>query len=263
MRSMFAVSAATILVFLAVFSAVPPTAAEPLVILGEDRTDIPGTVGQQTVSLLGEPFDGGAAFMKALYLHIDTGGPATDVALMLPSPTGSGYGPSLALRDFTGDGIPEAFVTASTGGSGGIVNALVVSLISTRNCVIFDSGTSIAPTFSGTIGADGIVHLLIEETRETHTFTRPKGTTSHRRSASPDTGERTDIELWGGSYGSLAPVDSDGDGVFELRGIQQVRGESNADRVAVIRSILAWSRDGWEVVETEVVPLGRDGRPVE
>ena len=256
MRSMFAVSAATILVFLAVFSAVSPTAAEPLVILGKDRADIHDTGGRRTISLLGEPFGDGAAFMKALYLHIDTGDPANDVVLMLPSPTGSGYGPSLALRDFTGDGIPEAFVTASTGGSGGIVNALVVSLTGTRHRVIFDSGTSTAPTFSGTIGADGTAHLLIGETRETHTFTRQSPVTS-------DAGEGKKIDLWGGSYGLIEPVDMDGDGVFELRGVQQVRGASNADRVAEIRSILAWSRDGWEVREAVVAPLGRDGRPVE
>ena len=263
MRVMIAVSVAASLVVIVILAAASPSVAEPLVILDDGRADILGAGDPQTVTLLGEPFGGGASFIKALCLHIDTVDPASDVALMLPSPSGSGYGPAMVIRDFTGDRIPEVFVTASTGGSGGIVNALVVSFDGNRPRVIFDSGTSMKPTFSGIIGEDGTLRLYIEEAQETHLIPLSDRGPSSRDNSSLETGDRKEVEVWGGSYGLLEPVDRDGDGVFELRCIQQVRGASNADRVAEIRSILSWSQGGWEVLETEVVPLGPDGRPVE
>ena len=129
--------------------------------------------------------------------------------------------------------------------------------------MIFDSDRINIPDFSGIIGTDGTVRVRLDDTGTVHVITPDARMEIRRNRAGTRSSEQKEIKLWGGSYGLLAPVDRDGDGVFDLRCIQQVRGESNADRVAEIRSVLAWSKGAWEVVETEVAPLGPDGRPVE
>lgn len=212
--------------------------------------------GLERVMLVGVPGAEPSAFMERLYFIVLDEGEKADIFTPLPETSGSGYDADMALRDFTGDGLADVFVRAGTGGSGGIVNGLVYAYAGGAASKIFDTSENTPPAYSGE---------LIDGYKATLTLPAPEQTIeldlSDRKAAYDEMGVYQEgvvakaTELWGEAYGWLDPVDADGDGVYELRVVQQVRATSNADRVAEIASVLDYHEWGWTVTSSEVTPL--------
>lgn len=99
------------------------------VILQDALANLTGKGRKDLIYLVGIPFDKGAAWMKSLYLVVvdrrQNASPNRGYAL--------GFGglevSELLVRDFTGDGKKEVLVTAPTGGSGGLNQYALVSLL--------------------------------------------------------------------------------------------------------------------------------------
>ncbi|MCD6308231.1 MAG: hypothetical protein J7M24_04460 [Candidatus Latescibacteria bacterium] len=234
-------------------NSVPPNA----IVIATALAHVISTEAVHTVSLLGEPFDGRSLFMKSLYITVGKEGAAPDIAMKLPRDAGNGYEPRMYTVDFSGDGCDDVLMTAATGGSGGIQNGLVCSFCGASPCILFTTARPAIPRYKGAFEPNWKARLTVIETGESSVIDLSGRKEWYRETGVYDDSGRLlkEVELWGGGYGWIEPVDIDGDGVFELKGIQTAKGVANVDNIAHIESILRWDGGEWEIVTVTITPV--------
>lgn len=222
----------------------------------ETRIIIAGTSIQSprlnplSITLYGIPFDNRRLFMTELYLQAGDSEP-----VKLPAKSGNGYEPRMLTCDFTGDGVDEILITASTGGSGGIVNGIICSIGDDGDIItIFDTGNGVLTPVTGrfTDGYRASINILdttvVIDLSDRKEYYEKSGVYSNRR----PTGA---YEPWGDPYGLILPEDTDGNGICELACWQSVSGAAHVDRIALIKSVLSWTTAGWEITALDISPL--------
>jgi len=234
-----------------------PILPEGFMVLAEVRGDLDGDGRQETVRLTGR----GAAdsgFREDFGLLV---GPASQL-WPLPGIASNGYRPTLLIADVTGDGHGEVVMTANTGGSGGMVAALVATVSPGDGhwefASIFDSESPAVPRFGGSL-ADGFVAHLSVAAPGLDRFDQQLDLTGRRgfylESGAYDAAGKLQrsVEIWGDGLMALAPA-TDGPG---LRLIQQPRGVANVDRLAEVHTLLVWRDGGWLAADLVVRPPGQ------
>lgn len=210
----------------------------------------------ERVLLAGIHEAGLTAIVRKLQLIVQDGGDKADIVTPLAEGSAEGYQPEIMLRDFTGDGLADVFVRAATGGSGGIYNAVIYSYAGGIAAKVFDTAVNAPPVFRGSLidGYKATLHVEVPATDVELDLSDRRALYDELEVYNEGVVAKP-TELWGEAYGLIEPVDSTGDGTFELRVVQQVRATSNADRVAEITSILDFVEGSWTVIASEVKPL--------
>jgi hypothetical protein len=230
-----------------------------LVLLTTASADLDRDGAADTVRLLGRADDPDSPFRDHLTLMMAT----APRLWLLPSEASAAYEPRLALVDVTGDGRPEAIVTGSSGGSGGMVIAAVVMIVPHgdrwrfRN--VYDTATGPWPELGGELVAGQSAELVVrapglEPQRQTLDLA---GRYAGLGDQGPydETGElREPVALWGEGLMAVEPVRL-ANGRPALRVVQQVRGVSNADRLATVATTLVWEKAAWTAHEVQIEPL--------
>lgn len=171
----------------------------------------------------------------------------------------SGYEPSVeAIVDFTGDGKPEVFIGAATGGSGGYSTYAVIDFNQNKPVNILTPDVAEGLKIKGQY-LDGFkAKITLEETKETFQVDLSARSAEYIEKGVYDKagkflgiGEGTDLanEIFGYPFGSLEAVDWDGDGVSELSGIQRLIGVDNTERLSEVTSRLRYENGSWKLLE--------------
>jgi len=251
-------TASLLLLFLTACSKAPQhSVPEGFTVLATVQGDLDGDNHPEAIRLVGRPAMPDSPFQEDLSLLVGT------TLWPMPTAAASGYEPMLKVLDITGDGRDEVLVVASTGGSGGMVNAAVMQASPAhrqwRFHTIFDSQSNLVPRFSGSFEDGFTAHLIVES---------PGG---HREIATIDLAGRLDqyleikvydaagsllkpVDIWGAGLMGLEPVINDS-GPRGLRLTQQARGASNADRLAVITTVITYQGDTWSTTSLEITPV--------
>ena len=169
-----------------------------------------------------------------------------------------GYAPRIEARNFVSPGRAEIFMSLDSGGSGGLGNYFVMELTRDRRLhYLFDSGTNEAPQVIGSFmdefraevsvvgaGVQSLVDLISR--RDEY---EKQGVYAAR------TGKlKNPVNLMGGGYSALTAIDSDNNGIDELRGVQQMSGTSHADRIASVVYTMAYRDGKWELLNARIEP---------
>lgn len=237
-----------------------PALPEGMSVLAEIRGDLDGDGRQEIVRLAGRG-DEDSLFRKDLCLVV---GPTSHL-WPLPSAASSGYQPTLLLIDVTGDGHDEVVMTAATGGSGGMVAAMVATVSCGNDrwefTGIFDSESRAIPRFGGSL-ADGFVAFLEVTAPGLDRLDQQLDLAGRRdfylqSGAYDEAGKlQKPVAIWGDGLMALEPVAPTADGPG-LRLIQQPRGVANVDRLAEVHTLLVWRDGGWLAVDLVVRPPGQ------
>lgn len=231
---------------------------EGFVVLAEIHGDLDGDGGQETVRLAGRGVEG-SSFRDDLCLVVEP----ESRRWPLPDAASSGYDPVLRLTDVTGDGRSELVMTSATGGSGGMVAAMVATVSRVDEhweiTSIFDAESHALPRFGGAL-ADGFVANL-EITAPGMGRQNQQLDLAGRREFYLESGVYDEagklqkpVEIWGDGLMGLEPVAA-GAGGPGLRLIQQPRGAANVDRLAEVRTLLVWRDGDWLAADLVVRPL--------
>ncbi|WNC13953.1 hypothetical protein [Brevibacillus brevis] len=167
-----------------------------------------------------------------------------------------GYEGELTLADFTGDHVADAFVKTATGGSGGIYSHVIATFADKQGQVIFgekeNEGIKYEGAFVNGFKVEGKgTHLdkplTVDVSGNKDLYVAAKVyDQGGKLVASPE-----DLSVYSYPFGSLTPIDMDGNGTFELVGEQRIVGINNTDTVSNIRSVWGFGADGkwnpWEV----------------
>lgn len=226
-------------------------------VLATAQGDLDGDHRPETVRLVGRSAMPDSPFQEDLSLAVGT------TLWPMPTAAASGYEPSLMVVDITGDGRDEVLVVASTGGSGGLVAAAVMRASPAnrhwRFHTIFDSESSLVPKLSGSFEEGFTANLIVDSPggrceiatldlasrRDHYLETKVYDATGSLLKA---------VEIWGEGLMGLEPMINEGE-PQGLRLTQQARGVSNADRLAVITTVISRQGDTWSTTSLKITPV--------
>ncbi|WP_211748816.1 VCBS repeat-containing protein [Paenibacillus sp. Marseille-Q4541] len=185
---------------------------------------------------------------------------STGAELTFPLPENSGYSPTLFAGDFTGDHIPDLFISIQSGGSGAMTYNFLYTYKDAVLHTLFDSD-----------------HYNEEQkyTVEYLDYYRIRVTSlNHRQSY------LIDITARGSDYLSaiynengklkhplkgevlpvsgVFPVDFDQNGVYELLTFQGIMGQYDADRFGYVQNALTYKEGAWNFMNQWVAIYGTD-----
>jgi hypothetical protein len=223
-------------------------------LIQQAQADVTGDGQKTTILLLGKRFSDSRTFFEKLYLLLKKPGVEKGELLAFPANADGGYQPQMQLCDFTGDKIPEVFTSAPTGGSGGLSNYLIFNVKDRPAKPIFNGAETILPTFSGQFEANYQAKILLKETNQSYTVDLSARKTLYDEAGLYQAGRLLKpTQLWGGGYGLLTPTPT-ADGVYQLEGIQAVKGLSNVDDIGRIESVIKWQSGHWQLISAKFVP---------
>ncbi|MGG0940585.1 hypothetical protein ABHN11_31750 [Brevibacillus centrosporus] len=224
-------------------------------VLDQQTADVTGDQAADTVFLVGTKEKQDDIYASAMTLVVQDG--KTKAYSKADLGDLGGYEGELTLVDFTGDHVADAFVKTATGGSGGIYNHVVATFAGKTSQVLFGEAENEGIRYEGKF-VDG---FKIEGTG-THldkplTFDVSANKALYTAAKLYDQAGKLvvkadeDLSVYSYPFSSLAPVDMDGNGTYELVGEQRVVGMNNADTVSNIHSVWGLGSDGkwnpWEV----------------
>ncbi len=224
-------------------------------ILQQALEDVTGDGQKERVTLLGKRFDDTAMYMEHLYLLAEDPAKAEEqgILIKLPEESDGGYGAKMQLLDFNGDKVKDLFVTANTGGSGGYYNHHIYSLKDGQERILYQPAEENQLNITGSLQDHYQAVLFIKETKQSYTINLQDRKDLYQELNVYKGGKLLEkVEVWHGGYNSLAPVDVNQDGIFELAGVQTIKGTSNADSIAQATSLWRFNGRQWDLLQAEV-----------
>ncbi|SEN48921.1 hypothetical protein [Lihuaxuella thermophila] len=218
----------------------------PVVLLARQSVDVTGDRVPDQVSLLGQRYSPETVYYRQLYIEVVDG--ATQRRSTIPLP--GGYNPKMQFFDFNGDQVADIYVSAETGGSGGISDFHLYSVI---NNIPRKLPVPQPLTITGQFQDHYRVSLSIREPNRTYTLDLSEKKSIYDQAGYYRNGKLlTPSNILPNAYSVLRPVDPDRDGVYELYGVQRIAGFYNADTIADVTSLWKWERDRWRLVDVNV-----------
>jgi hypothetical protein len=135
---------------------------------------------------------------------------------------------------------------------------LIIEVRDGQGQVIYDSQTTKVPTIKGKFFDNYRAEVFVQETgaRALIDLSSRKANYDRRLVYHEGTGAlRSSVTVWEDRHSSLQPVDVDGDGLFELKGVIDLVGVTRADRIAYVEFTLQYAEGAWHVLDSWVVPV--------
>lgn len=225
-------------------------------LLRQEASGVPLTKdAAYTVRLLSERDEGGSGFDSAMLLSFEN---ANGVKFIFSLGDIAGYDASFKTISFVERDKAEVFLSMSTGGSGGYGSFYVIDFDGRDACIIYDSDKDPLPSHvtgrftdgyrcvASTHGESGIIAIDL---------TPRKSLYDNAIVYDPAGGKLLKpVELWGGSYGSMAPTKPRGDGTSALRGTVAFSGLFNADRILSVTITQTYEKGRWRPLLYDIKP---------
>ncbi|SHK55116.1 hypothetical protein [Desulforamulus aeronauticus] len=224
-------------------------------ILQQGLADVTGDGNKKRVSLLGKRFDGNGLYMQNLYLLVEDPSQTEGQGILvkLPEESDGGYGAEMQLHDFNGDKIPDIFITANTGGSGGVYYHHIVTVKDRQAKLLYHPAEETQLNITGSFQDNYRATVTIKETKKAYTIDLKDRQSAYDEGEIYKNGKLvTPVETWHTSYNLLTPVDVNNDGVYELKGLQTIKGTCNADSIATATSLWKFTGNQWQLLEADV-----------
>ncbi|MBP2661171.1 MAG: hypothetical protein H6Q69_4203 [Firmicutes bacterium] len=213
-------------------------------VLDVQEGDVNGDGVSDTVYLLGHKQEDSSSYVDSMKLIVENGADQkrTDVVLDKMG----GYQAELLLRDFTGDKVVDALVTTASGGSGGWYYNQVVTL-GDKPSILFGEKENNTGSISGQF-IDGFKVEINGGVGSGVTMDVSDRTADYLRLGlyNEEGKLQKQTKLMVTPFGRLEPVDTNHDGIFELKGIQRISGAYNADGLANVETVLSYTRSFWQ-----------------
>ncbi|MDD9270666.1 hypothetical protein ACFPES_26775 [Paenibacillus sp. GCM10023248] len=209
--------------------------------------DVTGDGKPDNVSLVGSKLDMGSPYYDKLFVVVTSPG-QTRVVI----PLQGGYNPNMQFCDFIGDKLPQIYVSAENGGSGGLSSFYMYSL---KNNVPTAIPLPVPLRVSATFKKNYVVLMKIQETGNSFKIDIKDRKDDYEQFGVYKDGKPVKpIIVTVDAYSLLKPVDKEGSGRCELRGVQRITGISNADTLGYVTSEWQWKKGGWVLKKSAVVP---------
>ncbi|MEW9699349.1 hypothetical protein [Paenibacillus sp. SI8] len=207
--------------------------------------DVTGDGKPDNVALFGTKQDNASPYFTKLFIVV-SGPSQTQVVI----PLEGGYNPQLGFCDVNGDRVPEIYVSAETGGSGGLSYYYLYTLKNNVPTAIpLPDPLHVQATFKNNY----VVKLKIGETGKSYKIDIKDKKADYDRFGVYKNGRLIKpIIVDVNPYGLLQPIDTNGDGVCELKGIQRITGIANADTIGYVTSLWKWENGKWVLRESTI-----------
>ncbi|QXM05616.1 VCBS repeat-containing protein [Crassaminicella indica] len=153
----------------------------------------------------------------------------------------------LFIGDFTGDKVKDVMVSASTGGSGGIVDHMIATFKDNKPSVIFTDKENAGIDINGKYidGYKAEIEFKDLNKKVLLDVSASKDMYIEQGIYDKEGKLLQKVEPWIYPFSQLEPIDYNRDGTFELKGYQRIVGTSNADTISHVESILKFENDKW------------------
>lgn len=195
----------------------------------------------------------------------------TDITLLLrngstgaeasfPLPEKSGYSPTLFAGDFTGDGIPDLFISIQSGGSGAMTYNFLYTYKEAVLRTLFDTNQYNEEQKYTVEYLDYYrVRITSLNNRQSYLIDISSRGSDYLSDIYNENGKlkqplQGDVLPVSGVF----PVDFDLNGVYELLIFQGIMGQYNADRFGYVQNILTYKEGRWNFMNQWVAVYGTD-----
>lgn len=197
-------------------------------------------------------------FIQNITLVIQDG--RTGVFTNIPLNENAGYGPSLFLGDFTGNGAKDILISIATGGSGGIMYYYIYSFVNNVPKLIFDFNVynedfKYEVKYKDNYKAEVI---SIKNKQKYIIDLTYKGIDYLNEIYNKDGTLKNPIDGWVDPLSGLYPVDFDSNGVYELLAYQKISGRYHADSLGYVLNTLQWKDNKFTLWNQNVAIYGAD-----
>jgi hypothetical protein len=169
-----------------------------------------------------------------------------------------GFDSKIELKSFVSPRKSEVLLSVKGVDDNEVGRLLIVEVQEGQGRVIYDSRVTKIPTILGKFFDNYRAEVLVRETgaRALIDLSSRKANYDRRLVYHEGTGTlRTPITVWEDRYSSLKPVDVDGDGLYELKGVVDLVGVTRSDRIAYVEFTLQYEGGAWHVLDSWVVPV--------
>jgi len=221
-----------------------------LLLLDLKQADVNGDGKKENILLMGKTEPDFYGFTEDIHLMLqdgDTGHIIRDDILDF-----SGYPGDIFVGDFTGDRIPEVKVSIHSGGTSGAEMHYIYSYLNnekTELALSIDNG----PIFSFIEGYK--VRISNPETKQAYIV----NLSEEQKRVYIENNFQYEPSSYLAYFRNniLNPIDSDGDGIYELKHETHLvfSANYNADFIAGVESLFVWTDSGWSCKEFKVEPL--------
>ncbi|MBP1963973.1 hypothetical protein [Paenibacillus aceris] len=224
----------------------PPPPAQQGQLIQTREIDVTGDGVRDNVALIGSKMDMNSPYYDKLFIVVTSPG-QTQVVI----PLQGGYNPNMQFCDFIGEKLPQIYVSAENGGSGGLSTFYMYSLKNNVPTAIpLPAPLRVYATFKDNY----VVQMKIEETGKSFKIDIKDRKDDYEQFGVYQNGKVVKpIIVNVDTYSLLIPVDKKGDGNCELKGVQRITGIANADTLGYVTSVWKWKKGRWILKESAVV----------
>jgi hypothetical protein len=228
-------------------------------IIQKISAEVTGDAIKDEISLIGHRFDESTIYFDKLFFIIKDGKTKKENVTNFPQEFNAGYAPAIKPVNVTNKKYQEIFVSAPTGGSGGIINYLVYSFKNNKANVLFSPDSTYVLGIDGKFLDDYKISFTIRQTDKNYNLSVVDYKDKFDELKVYDLGklQKDPDMLWINNYGMMETKDTDHDGVMELVGTQAVKGVANYITVANAQSIWKYKKGKFELISADVIEIKR------
>ena len=167
-----------------------------------------------------------------------------------------GFESKFEMKNFTSKDKVDLLLSVQ-GNQSETARFLIVAIESHRGKIIYDSEKVMPPTIVGRFIDRYRAEMFVEENgyRALIDLSSRKAAYDRRQVYNEGSGIlRNSVNVWKSGQSLLQPIDTDNDGIYELKGITNVSGLGRADLIAYVETTLKYANGAWQILDIWIAP---------